>query len=81
MPDGSRSHLAGAMLHAALADLAHTDHARRREARRWLLEDATCETCCQLLELEVETIRAGVRRRLDGVGPTMPRSRSFDASS
>jgi len=78
MPTTTRHQLADALLRAALADLTHSDHARRREARRWLLDDATCETCCTLLGLEVETVRAGVRARVEG-GPTMTRAKPLNA--
>lgn len=72
MPSTDRRYpIAHAMLQGALTDLTSADRDTVVEARRWLLEDAACVTCCELLGLEVEDIRHGVRARLDGRGPQL----------
>ncbi len=64
-----RGALAQALLRAALTDVTSPDVATQAAARRWLLDDEVCVACCRVLGLEVETVRAGVRERLDGAGP------------
>lgn len=72
----ARHTLADAMLRAAVTDAASPDVVVARTARQWI-EGDVCATCCAVLGIDVDALRAQVRVQLDGTGPMLRRPRTL----